>query len=407
MPPSLLLTRESVAAGCTSLTFAYQSPSLACLAHPHRLVACAPPCTPCTAVPPAPTASSPNRHAGLCHSKVYMLPPHTHILQPPLAVSMLRALPCTPPPPFSGRSRFCAGLRRRWLHLPTPLTVARCIHFIHTLTPPCTQTLLPLAPLHPLPVQDFGGAGYTCRPPHTCLFLHAHSHITMDPLHPPTPPCTDLMCMTSLHMLSRPILSPHPPTRMDTPHHLPARPLSLLQDFAAAGYSWTPALCRDSDGDGHTNGHMPALPPPILPPRIFPHTQAHYLAPPPPPATSGPCAALRCCWLQLDSVAVSIQAHTTPPCNPPDPWPLHAPLLVQDFAAAGYSWTPALCHKDSDGDGHSNGQELGDPHCKVCAGPTQKYWMFRGQGCYWWGWGGGLPLCVWNEGCLLYTSRRG
>ena len=42
----------------------------------------------------------------------------------------------------------------------------------------------------------------------------------------------------------------------------------------------------------------------------------------------------------------------------------------QDFAAAGYAWTQALCQRDSDGDGHSNGQELGDPACKV-----------RGHGC--------------------------
>ena len=26
-------------------------------------------------------------------------------------------------------------------------------------------------------------------------------------------------------------------------------------------------------------------------------------------------------------------------------------------------WTPALCNMDSDGDGQTNGEELGDPHC--------------------------------------------
>ncbi|KAK6967742.1 Tyramine beta-hydroxylase [Biomphalaria glabrata] len=34
-----------------------------------------------------------------------------------------------------------------------------------------------------------------------------------------------------------------------------------------------------------------------------------------------------------------------------------------DFAAEGHKWTSTLCHKDSDGDGMTNGQELGDPNC--------------------------------------------
>ncbi|XP_025099452.1 temptin-like isoform X3 [Pomacea canaliculata] len=35
-----------------------------------------------------------------------------------------------------------------------------------------------------------------------------------------------------------------------------------------------------------------------------------------------------------------------------------------DFAAAGNAWTTALCQKDSDGDGVSNGEELGDSRCQ-------------------------------------------
>ena len=35
----------------------------------------------------------------------------------------------------------------------------------------------------------------------------------------------------------------------------------------------------------------------------------------------------------------------------------------RDFAAAGYRWTVQLCHMDSDRDGRTNGQELGDPEC--------------------------------------------
>lgn len=34
-----------------------------------------------------------------------------------------------------------------------------------------------------------------------------------------------------------------------------------------------------------------------------------------------------------------------------------------DWAAAGFTWTAELCNKDSDGDGMTNGQELGDPNC--------------------------------------------
>ncbi|KAG7388369.1 hypothetical protein PHYBOEH_007879 [Phytophthora boehmeriae] len=35
-----------------------------------------------------------------------------------------------------------------------------------------------------------------------------------------------------------------------------------------------------------------------------------------------------------------------------------------DFASAGESWTKEFCEKDSDGDGQTNGQELGDPCCE-------------------------------------------
>ena len=34
-----------------------------------------------------------------------------------------------------------------------------------------------------------------------------------------------------------------------------------------------------------------------------------------------------------------------------------------DFRAAGFQWTQSLCMKDSDGDGFTNGEELGDPCC--------------------------------------------
>lgn len=42
----------------------------------------------------------------------------------------------------------------------------------------------------------------------------------------------------------------------------------------------------------------------------------------------------------------------------------------KDFAAQGHTWTNVLCKLDSDGDGISNGMELGDPHCKWKKGDT-------------------------------------
>lgn len=41
-----------------------------------------------------------------------------------------------------------------------------------------------------------------------------------------------------------------------------------------------------------------------------------------------------------------------------------------DFARNSFRWTQALCEKDSDGDGLSNGEELGDPHCVWQVGLT-------------------------------------
>jgi len=35
----------------------------------------------------------------------------------------------------------------------------------------------------------------------------------------------------------------------------------------------------------------------------------------------------------------------------------------EDFSAQGNAWTRALCEADSDGDGQTNGLELGDPCC--------------------------------------------
>ncbi|CAI5743494.1 unnamed protein product [Peronospora destructor] len=40
----------------------------------------------------------------------------------------------------------------------------------------------------------------------------------------------------------------------------------------------------------------------------------------------------------------------------------------QSFKAAGYEWTRELCQADSDRDGASNGEELGDPCCTWTSG---------------------------------------
>jgi len=45
----------------------------------------------------------------------------------------------------------------------------------------------------------------------------------------------------------------------------------------------------------------------------------------------------------------------------------------KDFKAAKLTWTYDLCSKDSDGDGRTNGEELGDPHCEWKDDGAPKY----------------------------------
>ncbi|GMH41177.1 hypothetical protein BSKO_09087 [Bryopsis sp. KO-2023] len=47
----------------------------------------------------------------------------------------------------------------------------------------------------------------------------------------------------------------------------------------------------------------------------------------------------------------------------------------QDLSDAGVKWTKELCEKDSDGDGFSNGHELGDPCCIWREGASSPQWM--------------------------------
>lgn len=65
------------------------------------------------------------------------------------------------------------------------------------------------------------------------------------------------------------------------------------------------------------------------------------------------------------------------------PSPTHHPTYIlggfprnefgHDFAAAGHRWTAWLCRHDSDGDGLSNGEELGDPACVWRPGDEPRY----------------------------------
>ena len=43
------------------------------------------------------------------------------------------------------------------------------------------------------------------------------------------------------------------------------------------------------------------------------------------------------------------------------------------FKDAGFKWSKALCEADSDGDGQTNGFELGDPNCCWNEGDTPKF----------------------------------
>jgi dopamine beta-monooxygenase len=43
-------------------------------------------------------------------------------------------------------------------------------------------------------------------------------------------------------------------------------------------------------------------------------------------------------------------------------------LNLQDFYQAGERWTVNLCEMDSDHDGFTNGEELGDPKCEWYSG---------------------------------------
>ncbi|RUS68433.1 hypothetical protein EGW08_023805, partial [Elysia chlorotica] len=71
-------------------------------------------------------------------------------------------------------------------------------------------------------------------------------------------------------------------------------------------------------------------------------------------------------------------ARVPDPCTPGTVWPGVGHVTPEGgsdlnsfgrrFIEVGKTWTKALCQEDSDGDGRSNGQELGDPDCSWTPG---------------------------------------
>ena len=70
-----------------------------------------------------------------------------------------------------------------------------------------------------------------------------------------------------------------------------------------------------------------------------------------------------------------------------------------DFAAEGFQWTTALCQKDSDGDGQSNGDELGDPCCRWGAGDAPSPYMASFSATHP-GMSTSLQVDSWVDGCV-------
>ncbi|RUS76760.1 hypothetical protein EGW08_015467 [Elysia chlorotica] len=70
----------------------------------------------------------------------------------------------------------------------------------------------------------------------------------------------------------------------------------------------------------------------------------------------------------VDPCNPNITAHGVGHINPDGAGPLNP--FGMDFVAECRKWTQELCQKDSDGDGLTNGQELGDPDCVWSIGLT-------------------------------------
>lgn len=64
---------------------------------------------------------------------------------------------------------------------------------------------------------------------------------------------------------------------------------------------------------------------------------------------------------------VAALGHTNPTGSGP------ANAFGNAFARVDYVWTAAFCQADTDGDGQTNGQELGDPCCVWVKGDTPRW----------------------------------
>ena len=69
---------------------------------------------------------------------------------------------------------------------------------------------------------------------------------------------------------------------------------------------------------------------------------------------------------------VPYQGFSCATCHDGSPGLASLNSFANDFRAAGNTWTVALCEKDSDGDGASNGAELLDPDCDWAEGDAPR-----------------------------------
>ncbi|GMF24089.1 unnamed protein product [Phytophthora lilii] len=132
------------------------------------------------------------------------------------------------------------------------------------------------------------------------------------------------------------------------------------QDFESAGLEWTKELCEtDSDKDGQTNGQELGDPCCEWTIGSSPAWSSGISHPGDATKTSDPArlAAIRCISATSESESAPELGHAV------HDWP-ERNAFGQDFDDAGRRWSVKFCQSDSDGDGQTNGQELGDPCCE-------------------------------------------
>ncbi|KAJ8315267.1 hypothetical protein KUTeg_007417 [Tegillarca granosa] len=138
------------------------------------------------------------------------------------------------------------------------------------------------------------------------------------------------------------------------------------QDFSDNEYAWSKDMClKDSDGDGKLNGVE------IGDPNCEWFVGSDFELG---VATGHPVykrsAKMKCvAILVVTSFAVLCTGHPEYAALipngllVPDPCAGTTDVWLGDFSAGGLKWTKDICEKDSDGDGKTNGEELGDQSC--------------------------------------------